>query len=336
MEDIARMAGVSKATVSLALNGNPRISDKTRKKIEQLAAQYGYEPNPAARAMNQNRHRQEAFRILGTLAMLTSSTHSRVKNPSPEVDAWNQKLMDCCLRRGYRMNQFVVGSSGKEQAALDRILKARGIRGVFIHGNSAEVRNWKIEWDWFAAVTFSGSPHEHFIHNVMSSAHQDLFEAVQRLKGRGYKRPGFFISERDFDHWRIGLQAALNLLRKSDRALHICGDRLSKDEIFRELEKWMSKYEPDIIISRYDEVPADFLAKMGWAVPKDISCFSLDVWPDKMHLSGLIQLRETAYKTAVELLHSMLSLHEYGPPDHPVNLEIPSVWHEGTTLSLNG
>ena len=39
---IARLAGVSQASVSKALTGSPEISDETRKKILKLAADNGY------------------------------------------------------------------------------------------------------------------------------------------------------------------------------------------------------------------------------------------------------------------------------------------------------
>ena len=48
LEDVARRAGVSKATVSLALNGSDRINAQTRARIERLAMEMGYRPNPYA------------------------------------------------------------------------------------------------------------------------------------------------------------------------------------------------------------------------------------------------------------------------------------------------
>ena len=44
MSDIAKMAGVSKAAVSFALNGKPGVSDETRKKIFKVIKDQGYEP----------------------------------------------------------------------------------------------------------------------------------------------------------------------------------------------------------------------------------------------------------------------------------------------------
>jgi DNA-binding LacI/PurR family transcriptional regulator len=53
--DIARRAGVTKAAVSFALNGQPGVSAATRERILAIAAEIGFEPNSAARALSDGR-----------------------------------------------------------------------------------------------------------------------------------------------------------------------------------------------------------------------------------------------------------------------------------------
>lgn len=50
--DIAQRAGVSKVSVSYALNGNPGLSDGTRRRILAIADEIGWHPNRAARALS--------------------------------------------------------------------------------------------------------------------------------------------------------------------------------------------------------------------------------------------------------------------------------------------
>ena len=51
IDDIARLAGVSKKTVSRVINKSPLLSDETRSKIEAVIEKTGFVPNPQARAL---------------------------------------------------------------------------------------------------------------------------------------------------------------------------------------------------------------------------------------------------------------------------------------------
>lgn len=53
--DIAEKAGVSKGSVSYALNGNPGLSDRTRRRILAIAEEVGWRPNRAAQALSASR-----------------------------------------------------------------------------------------------------------------------------------------------------------------------------------------------------------------------------------------------------------------------------------------
>jgi DNA-binding LacI/PurR family transcriptional regulator len=53
--DIARQAGVTKAAVSFALNGQPGVSAATRERILAIADEIGFQPNSAARALSDGR-----------------------------------------------------------------------------------------------------------------------------------------------------------------------------------------------------------------------------------------------------------------------------------------
>ncbi|OFG30696.1 LacI family transcriptional regulator [Listeria monocytogenes] len=51
IKDIAKKAGVSISTVSYALNGSPKVTEKTRKRIMTIANELNYIPNMAARTL---------------------------------------------------------------------------------------------------------------------------------------------------------------------------------------------------------------------------------------------------------------------------------------------
>jgi LacI family transcriptional regulator len=51
INDVARVAGVSKKTVSRVINRSPMLADKTRTRVEGVIAELGYVPDPQARAL---------------------------------------------------------------------------------------------------------------------------------------------------------------------------------------------------------------------------------------------------------------------------------------------
>ena len=51
INDVARLAGVSKKTVSRVINRSPLLNDDTRERVEAVIRDVGYVPNPQARAL---------------------------------------------------------------------------------------------------------------------------------------------------------------------------------------------------------------------------------------------------------------------------------------------
>ncbi|WP_371262063.1 LacI family DNA-binding transcriptional regulator [Phycicoccus sp. Soil802] len=55
IKDVARMAGVSFATVSRVLNAEPHVREETRLRVERAAAVLSYRRNEAAAALRRGR-----------------------------------------------------------------------------------------------------------------------------------------------------------------------------------------------------------------------------------------------------------------------------------------
>src|SRR5690348_13367711 len=51
LKDISRIAGVSTATASLALSGDPRVNIKTKRTVEEVARRLNYVPNEIGRSL---------------------------------------------------------------------------------------------------------------------------------------------------------------------------------------------------------------------------------------------------------------------------------------------
>lgn len=76
MSDIARLAGVSEATVSRALSGSPLVAERTRERILELSRATGYTVNEQARSLALGR-----LRIIEVIFAIEQGTLQQVSDP---------------------------------------------------------------------------------------------------------------------------------------------------------------------------------------------------------------------------------------------------------------
>ena len=69
LEQVAALAGVSRATVSRVVNGSPKVSPEVRAQVERAVAKLGYVPNRAARSL--------VTRRADSVALVVSESHAR-------------------------------------------------------------------------------------------------------------------------------------------------------------------------------------------------------------------------------------------------------------------
>ena len=55
LEEIARLAGVSRSTVSRVINGDSRVSESARARVQDVIQTHDFHPNAAARSLASRR-----------------------------------------------------------------------------------------------------------------------------------------------------------------------------------------------------------------------------------------------------------------------------------------
>ena len=105
LQELADLAGVSRATASRALNDNPVISSKTRRKLQALAAKHGYSINQKARDF-----RLQRTSVIAVVFMLDIESEQHMSDPffldmlGGIADAladhdYDLELCDLCVRQ---------------------------------------------------------------------------------------------------------------------------------------------------------------------------------------------------------------------------------------------
>lgn len=89
LRDVARLVGVSVATVSAALNGSGRVAADTRERVSQAASALNYAPNLAARSL----HRSRTNVIGVTIGQLSASSFEILKGINSEARRQGRQLL---------------------------------------------------------------------------------------------------------------------------------------------------------------------------------------------------------------------------------------------------
>ena len=125
---IARQAGVSPSSVSLALRDSAEVSPVTRAKVKAIAAELGYEPNLMARSLRTHR--------TGSIAVILPNIHD------PWMGAQTDPMQVEAARHGYEFLAILEDDMGLGgQRALELINRGR-VDGVALGNLSAVAINW--------------------------------------------------------------------------------------------------------------------------------------------------------------------------------------------------
>ena len=128
LDEVARVAGVSRATVSRVVNGNPRVGVDVKRLVERTIDRLGYVPNPAARSLVTRRSDSVGVVIPEPPGMLFGDPFfpRLLRGVSAELSARNLQLV------------LLMPQSSEEEARLERYLTAGHVDGallVSLHGN---------------------------------------------------------------------------------------------------------------------------------------------------------------------------------------------------------
>ncbi|HEY0537080.1 MAG TPA: LacI family DNA-binding transcriptional regulator [Actinoallomurus sp.] len=121
--DIARRAGVTKSTVSFALNGRPGVSDAMRTRILDIAHEMGWQPSRAARALSGGR--------AGVLGLVVDRP-ARTLGVEPFFMQLISGIEGELSSRDIALMLQVTEDAGAQEATYRRWWAERRVDGVFV------------------------------------------------------------------------------------------------------------------------------------------------------------------------------------------------------------
>lgn len=123
LEDIGRMAGVSRATVSRVVNGEQSVRPEVRQRVEDVIRRTGYTPNAAARSLVSKR-----TGVIGLV--IPSRVHSLFEDPY-----FAQLIQGVTLasnRAGTTLSLFLFQSEAEERELSPRVIESGFLDGIIL------------------------------------------------------------------------------------------------------------------------------------------------------------------------------------------------------------
>jgi LacI family transcriptional regulator len=314
-DDVARLAGVSTATVSYVINNGPRpVSKETRSKVLQAIEQLGYQPN----VMAQNLRRQRPNAV--GLVFATTERHLT----HPYFVNLLTSVGEECAKHGFDLLLSACADRALEQSIYERMVGGQRVAGVIVTGiRYSDSRIAYLSAEAFPFVVLGRPEHDEDFAYIDVDGARGVDEAAQHLIDLGWRRIAC-----------IGLSAEL-----------ICADdRLSGYR--RALERNGLAYDPRLVTNMHtteaagheamtcflalDEPPDAVLAcsdelalgamnaaqEQGLVVGQDIGVIGFDNIPSTAYCQPpLTTIRQPIYEIGTRLCRMLIQVIEGEEPD---------------------
>jgi len=300
--DIARLAGVSPATVSNVLNGKKNVGEATRKQVLEICRQNNYQPNVIGKKLKEGNNRTVLFNfsdfdrnfylkiIQGISDYVYSKGYDLVICTSKNSDRYMNRSMSCgCITLDPDVSDEMIirkAGDGYPIIVLDRLLEGRNIKPILVN-------NYAPQKELMEGLLKKGLRRFAYCSGVESLDNSERLKAVNdALKEHGFSLRRDDCYTGDYRE-RSGSQAARLLM--------------------------LTEHLPDALICANDEMAIGAIRtfrEFGIRVPEDISVTGFDD-TDMARFMGLTTVQipnyERGYIAAQYLLECVEDEGNYEP-----------------------
>ncbi|BCA57539.1 LacI family transcriptional regulator [Sphingomonas sp. HMP6] len=280
INDVARIAGVSKKTVSRVINRSPLLNDDTRRKVEEVIGDLGYIPNPQARALalrrnfliglvHDNPNAQTVMNVQqGMLEALHGTEFEMVVRPLDRGSATMLEDLRHFLER-QRLFGVLLMPPISENDSIARLCSEIGCR--YVRMGSAML--------------------DDSAHMVASNDREAVRMAIEYLIAQGHRRIGLVAGPHGFrsaferrEGFEEALAAAGIALPRSmvaDGSYTFDSGRIAADRLLDVMPR------PTAIFASNDEMAAGVMhaaLERGLHIPRDLSIIGFDDTPVAAHV----------------------------------------------------
>ena len=310
IRDVAQEAGVSLTTVSHALNGYKDVSEKTRKKVMEVARRLDYMPDEASRALRGIQKKTIALLITGELTE---------EDPSGIMYGLTSGIYKIAQKMEYEFAILTMPSNKQIKTSFGQICKRKKLTGIIVYGLSMDmpyyeqIKDSEIPCVLVDVAMDGGNVREVSVDNEKAS-----FEEVEHLIENGC--------------CNIAMLSGKKLAQVSER--RECGYRRALEKHgFRIKEEWIEDCQFDQktavqksmeLKHRYPEIDAFFCAsdsiaigaiegmgQLGMRVPDDVAIAGFDDFTVSQYIhGGITSIKQYPYNMGVACANTVISMIE--------------------------
>jgi len=269
MREVAKLAGVSTATVSAVINQNKYVSPELRRRVEQAVDRLGYRPNLVARSLKLNETR--------TIGLVFTNITSPIWPPLVRT------AQDMAERAGFDTVLITTDEDVERERVSIQSLLSKRVDGIVISPACAESHSHVLQASEIVPVVIFERK-IHGLENVITNNEEISYQAVSHLIDHGRQRIGMVtipvlgsnIAERNAGYRRalrenglydptlvretdfIGesaLQLTLDLLQHSDIDAIFTTSQSTAMGAYRAIRQLARRIPDDMILYGYDDVP---------------------------------------------------------------------------------
>lgn len=330
---IAKEAGVSRMTVSMALRDHPRVAPETRERIKEIAARQGYTPDPNLTQLMGYLRKRDISREEPVIALLNGN-RCPLKDFSPDAKLIREGAIERAESLGFKTEDFWLHEPNMRVQRMVQILEARGIRGIVVLPVKSLRDVFMLPQEEFMGVATCSVAAKLGFNQVHPHFYQAMHLGVSSLSQKGFKRIGFCVTEADDEKSNHLYQCYLTWYQQGIPVEDQVPILIREEITPADLLKWVDRTRPDVVFSTNPE-HYQWLEQGGLRVPDDISFAALG--PACQDLDGIARVSVDYRRigaTAMDILKARLANERLGPTDNPAVTLIRGDWVDGPSAVL--
>lgn len=290
MVDVARRLGISKATVSLAINGKPGVNEQTRQRIFRCIE----EMEASAEEEKDSSQMEEPVRsgtaLPSRIIKVVIINHRKQVVCDPELDLWSGVLrtFDTEARRmGYLYGLTYLNEIKEEQDEIIRECNMDMVAGIILFGTEMSALDYKvIRQIHKPMVIYDYDMPDVSYSSVCIDNYKAVEMALDMLEKRGTSEIQYFRTGKDIYNFQMRREAFQDirekrghLVKKSD--VISLGNTI--EEITEQAASYLSVHKlPDAFVLENYQVSIGVLAavrRLGISVPGKLKLIGIDEIP---------------------------------------------------------